>query len=235
MVPFHGLKKLRGRFQILLPKGKEVAQSAPDLQMVVGRGQIERESWQGEASGLGTLSPGPPPLPPLMDSLFLLALPLLGGRAVGFTRGLGAVEGPVVLLVVGPLLPTLPLLGVGGPGVGVGFGAVGSSLIQLKFCRLQSLFNAGVVAKQMCKGRLAKLQGWANGLGCSRFPNQVSEVVNALIEGTGGDPGSHVGNSPKTLANVVEILLSVPQGGKERLWVLRGILGKDEGEALHNI
>jgi hypothetical protein len=37
MVTFHGLKKLRGRIQYLLPEGKEVAQSAPDLQVVVGR------------------------------------------------------------------------------------------------------------------------------------------------------------------------------------------------------
>jgi hypothetical protein len=85
MVTLHGLEKMRGRLQLFLPKGEEVAQSALDLQMVVGRGQIERESWQDEASGLGTLSPGPPPLPPLMDSLLLLALPLLGGRAVGFS------------------------------------------------------------------------------------------------------------------------------------------------------
>jgi hypothetical protein len=61
MVPFHGLKKLWGRIQNLLSEGKEVAQSAPNLQMVVGRGQIERELWLGEASGLGTLSPEPAP------------------------------------------------------------------------------------------------------------------------------------------------------------------------------
>jgi hypothetical protein len=47
MVSLHGLKKLRGRLQLFLPKKEEVAQSAPDLQMVVGRGQIERELWQG--------------------------------------------------------------------------------------------------------------------------------------------------------------------------------------------
>jgi hypothetical protein len=89
MVSLHGLQKQRGRLQIVLPKWKEVAQSAPDLQMVVGRGQIERESWQSEGSGLGTLSPGPPPLPRLKDSLVLLALPLLGGRAVRFSRRAG--------------------------------------------------------------------------------------------------------------------------------------------------
>jgi hypothetical protein len=76
MVTFHGLKKLGGHIQYLLPEGKEVAQSTPDLQVDVGRGQIERETWQGEASGLGTLSPGPPPLPPLTDSILFLALPL---------------------------------------------------------------------------------------------------------------------------------------------------------------
>jgi hypothetical protein len=88
MVPLHGLKKLRGRFQILLPKRKEVAQSAPDLQMVMGRGQIERESWQGEMSGLGTLSPGPTPLPPLMDSLLHLALPFLEAGPLAFPADL---------------------------------------------------------------------------------------------------------------------------------------------------
>jgi hypothetical protein len=87
MVAFHGLEKMRGGIQHLLPERKEVAQFAPNLQMVMGQGQIEREPWQGEASGLGTLSPGPPPLPPLKDSLLLLALPLLGGRAFGFSRG----------------------------------------------------------------------------------------------------------------------------------------------------
>jgi len=85
--------------------------------MVVGRGQIEREPWQGEASGLGTLSPGPPPLPPLKDSLLLLALSLLGGRVIGFSRGPRMVVGPIVLLVRRFLLPTLSLLGIGGMGV----------------------------------------------------------------------------------------------------------------------
>jgi hypothetical protein len=33
---------LRGRIQNLLPKRKEVAQSAPDLQMVVGRSKGSR-------------------------------------------------------------------------------------------------------------------------------------------------------------------------------------------------
>jgi hypothetical protein len=80
-----GLEKMRGAIQHLLPERKEVAQSVPDHHMVVSRGQIEREPWQGEASGLGTLSPGPPPLPPLKDSLVLLALPLLGGRAFAFS------------------------------------------------------------------------------------------------------------------------------------------------------
>jgi hypothetical protein len=85
MVTFHGLKKLMECIQYLLPERKEVAQSAPNLQMVVGRGQIEREPWQGEASGLGTLSPGPLPLPPLTDLLLPLPLPLLGGRAFAFS------------------------------------------------------------------------------------------------------------------------------------------------------
>jgi hypothetical protein len=47
MVSLYGLKKLRGRLQLFLPKWEEMAQSAPDLQMVMGRGQIERELWQG--------------------------------------------------------------------------------------------------------------------------------------------------------------------------------------------
>jgi hypothetical protein len=84
-VAFQGLEKMRGAIQHLPPEQKEVAQSAPDLQMVMGRGQIEREPWQDEASGLGTLSLGPPPLPPLKDSLLLLTLPLLGGRDFGFS------------------------------------------------------------------------------------------------------------------------------------------------------
>jgi hypothetical protein len=63
-----------------------VAQFAPDLQVVLGRGQKEREKWQGEGSRLGTLTLEPPPLPPLMNSLILLALPLHGGRAGGFSR-----------------------------------------------------------------------------------------------------------------------------------------------------
>jgi hypothetical protein len=117
MVAFHGLEKLRGCIQNLLPERKEVAQSAPDLQMVVGRGQIEREPWQGEASGLGTLSPGPPPLPPLTDLLLLLALPLLGGRAFAFSRGPRTVVGLVGLLVR-LFLPILSLLGIGGAGTG---------------------------------------------------------------------------------------------------------------------
>jgi hypothetical protein len=87
MVTLHGLEKMRGRLQFFLPEGEEVAQSAPDPQMVVGQAQIKRELWQGEGSGLGTLTLEPPPLPPLTDSLLLLALPLLGGRAVRFSRG----------------------------------------------------------------------------------------------------------------------------------------------------
>jgi hypothetical protein len=39
------LEKLRGCIQYLLPERKEVAQSDPDLKMVVGRGQIQREPW----------------------------------------------------------------------------------------------------------------------------------------------------------------------------------------------
>jgi hypothetical protein len=113
MVAFHGLEKLRRCIQHLLPKRKEVAQSAPDLQMVVGRGQIEREKRQGEASGLGTLSPGPPSLPPLKDSLLLLALPLLGGRAVAFSRGPVVVLLLLVGLLVWHLLVVAPLLGTG--------------------------------------------------------------------------------------------------------------------------
>jgi hypothetical protein len=88
MVSLHGLEKMRGRLQFFLPKREEVAQSAPDVQMVVGQGQIERELWQGEASGLGTLSPGPPPLPPLTDSLLLLALPFLEAGPFAFPEGL---------------------------------------------------------------------------------------------------------------------------------------------------
>jgi hypothetical protein len=88
MVSLHGQQKMRGRLQLFLPKGKEVAQSIPDLQMVVGWGQIERELWQGEGSGLGTLSPGPPPLPPLKDSLVLLAHPFLEAGPLAFPAGL---------------------------------------------------------------------------------------------------------------------------------------------------
>jgi hypothetical protein len=158
-----------------------VVQSAPDLQMVVGRGQIEREPWQGETSGLGTLSPGPPPLPPLKNSLLLLALPLLGGRAVGFFRGLRTVEGPIVLLVRRFLPPTLSLLGIGGTGVGVGLGAERGSLIRLIFHRLQSLFDACIVAKEMGKRRLTQLQHRLNGLGCWGLPDQVSEILYYLV------------------------------------------------------
>jgi hypothetical protein len=87
MVSLHGLQQLRGRLQLFIPKRKEVAQSAPDVQMVVGWGQIKRLSWQDEGSGLGTLSPGPPPLPPLMDSLILWALPLLVEGPLAFPAG----------------------------------------------------------------------------------------------------------------------------------------------------
>jgi hypothetical protein len=78
---------MRGRLQIFLPKWEEMAQSAPDLQVVVSRGQIERATVQGEGSGLGTLTREPPPLLPLTDSVLVLALPLLRGRAaVCFSR-----------------------------------------------------------------------------------------------------------------------------------------------------
>jgi hypothetical protein len=55
-----------------------VSQSAPDLQMFVGRGQPERELLQVEGLALGTLGQNPPLLPPYVDSLVLLTLPLLG-------------------------------------------------------------------------------------------------------------------------------------------------------------
>jgi hypothetical protein len=45
--------------------------------------------WQAEGSGLGTLTLEPPLLPPLVDSLILLALPLLGVRAGAFSRVAG--------------------------------------------------------------------------------------------------------------------------------------------------
>jgi hypothetical protein len=83
-----------------------------------GRGQIKRESWQGEASGLGTLSLGPPSLPPLTDSLLLLALPLLGGRAVRFSRG--PVAGTALQLFVRSRLPLRPNLELLWTGAGVG-------------------------------------------------------------------------------------------------------------------
>jgi hypothetical protein len=81
---------MRGRFQDFPPKRKEVAQPAPDLQMFMGQGQVERDGDKGETSGLGTLSPGPPPLP---ASLLLLAFPPPGGRAFGFSHGLARLGG----------------------------------------------------------------------------------------------------------------------------------------------
>jgi hypothetical protein len=48
MVAFHGLEKMRGGIQHLLER-KEVVQSAPDLQVVVGRSKGNR----GRARRLG--------------------------------------------------------------------------------------------------------------------------------------------------------------------------------------
>jgi hypothetical protein len=158
MVFLHGLKKMRGRLQLFLPKREEVTQSAPDLQMVVGRGQIEKELWQGEVSGLGTLSPGPPPLPPLVDLLPLLALPLLGGRAVGFSRG--SVAGSALRLLVGsrpPLGPNLWLLWTRA-GVGVRPGAERGGLVRPAPVCFQGLLDPGIVAEQVSEGRGAKFQ-----------------------------------------------------------------------------
>jgi hypothetical protein len=147
-----------GGLQHLPPEWKEVAQSVPDPLMVVGWGQIERESWQGWASGLGTLSPGPPPLPPLKDLLLQLALPLLGGRAVGFSRGPRLVGG-LGGLPIGLLLPATPLLGIGGAEVRRSLGAVRSGLKTAKLGRLQRLVNPRVVvAEEMCKRWFAQLQ-----------------------------------------------------------------------------
>jgi hypothetical protein len=115
-----------------------------------GRGQIERETWQGEASGLGTLSPGPPPLPPLKDSLLLLALPFLGGRAVGFSRGPWSLVGLVGPLV-GLLLPISPFLGIGGAEIGRCPGAVRGGLMWPELGRLQSFLYPCVVAEEVCK------------------------------------------------------------------------------------
>jgi hypothetical protein len=46
----------------------------------------------------------------------------------------------------------------------------------------------------MGKGRLAELQGSAYGLGCRGFPDQVAKFLYALVEGTSGDSGTHIGN-----------------------------------------
>jgi hypothetical protein len=94
MVALHGLQQLRGCLELFLPKRKEVAQSAPDLQMFVGRGQIERELLQVEGPRLGTLTLKPPLLPPCVESMVLLALPLLGVRAGAFSRAAGVAGFP---------------------------------------------------------------------------------------------------------------------------------------------
>jgi hypothetical protein len=86
--------------------------------MDVGWGQLEREQWQGGASGLGTLSPGPPPLPPSTESLLLVALPLLGGRAGAFSRGPWSVVRFLIRLEVGLRTSSAPPLGIGGAEVG---------------------------------------------------------------------------------------------------------------------
>jgi hypothetical protein len=110
--------------------------------------------------------------------------------------------GPIVLLVRRFLLPTLSLLGIGGAGVGEGFGAERGGLIWLKLCRLQSLLDADVVAKKMGKRRLTQFQGRADRLGCGGLPDQVSEILYALVKRTSGDPGAHVGDLAESLADV---------------------------------
>jgi hypothetical protein len=234
MVSLHGLQKLRGSLQIFLPKGKEVAQSAPDLQMFVGRGQIERESWQGEASGLGTLSPGPAPLPPLMDSLPLLALLLLGGRAVGFSRR--SVAASSLRLLIGrrsPLVPAPSLLRISA-GVGIRFGAVGDGLIWPALVFFQGLLYSRLVTKQVRKRRRAKLQSGTNGLCRRRLPDQMPDVVYPLVEGSSGDGGAHVGNVTKTLADVHEVVPRILQGLKERFRVLQRNPGNGTVKARHD-
>jgi hypothetical protein len=95
-----------------------------------------RGVWAGDTKP-GTTSPAS-----------LRGLPLLGGRAFGFSRGprtIVGLDGPLVWL----LLPIPSLLGIGGAGMRRRLGAVRSGLIRLEFGCLQSLLNASVVAKEM--------------------------------------------------------------------------------------
>jgi hypothetical protein len=124
----------------------------------MGRGQKERELWQGEGSGLGTLTLEPPPQPPLMNSLNLLALPLLGGMAGGFFRRAG-VQG-----LASGLPGRLGLL----LGLHLAFDrswtevrprTEGAGLIWPSPVRYQGLLNPGIVAKEMSQGRGTQLQG----------------------------------------------------------------------------
>jgi hypothetical protein len=105
--------------------------------------------WAGDIKP-GTTSPAS--LKGLTSS-FGPPLPLLGGRAVGFSRGPVTVAS-LRLLVRRRLLPPTPsLLGIGSTGVGIGLGAVRGGLIWPTLVRLQSLLDARLVAKKMRDGR----------------------------------------------------------------------------------
>jgi hypothetical protein len=104
-------------------------------------------------AGLGVwdrdTKPGTTP-PASLKGLLLLALPLLGGRAVGFSRGPRLAGGGLPIRF---LLSVSPLLGIGGAEIRRHLGAIRSGLVTAKLGRLQRLVKPCVVVTEKMSKR----------------------------------------------------------------------------------
>jgi hypothetical protein len=184
-IAFHGLEQMRGVSNTSLQKGRKWCSLplTPRWTWVGGNSNGNR----GRASGLWTLSPGPPPLPPLKDLLLLLALPLLGGRAMGFSRG-----PRLVGLLIWFLPLVTPLLGVRGAEVRGSLGAVRDGLKTTKLSRLQHLIQPRVVVdEEGGQGRFADLQCRLDCFGCGGVVDQAPLFFNPLVEDASGNFRAH--------------------------------------------